>query len=78
MSPSPRCSAASLVSCESEMKHCSSGREERCSRRGQLRCRSSVYMAWENPGRLHIPMSCKIILWTEVCSGCTWPGKAMP
>ncbi|CAI5766476.1 Hypothetical predicted protein [Podarcis lilfordi] len=31
MSPSPRCSAASLVSCESEMKHCSSGREERCN-----------------------------------------------
>lgn len=28
MSPSPRCSAASLVNWESEMKHCSSGREE--------------------------------------------------
>lgn len=30
MSPSPRCSAASLVNWESEMKHCSSGREELC------------------------------------------------
>lgn len=28
LSPSPRCSAASLVNWESEMKHCSSGREE--------------------------------------------------
>lgn len=28
LSPSLRCSAASLVSWESEMKHCSSGREK--------------------------------------------------
>lgn len=28
LSPGPRCSAASLVSWESEMKHCSSGREK--------------------------------------------------
>lgn len=34
LSPSLRCSAASLVSWESEMKHCSSGREKMfCGRR---------------------------------------------
>lgn len=37
LSPSLRCSAASLVSWESEMKHCSSGREKMfCSRRRDM------------------------------------------
>lgn len=37
LSPSLRCSAASLVSWESEMKHCSSGREKMfCSHRRDM------------------------------------------